>query len=282
MQPEPGDPNVRVTRADIATAARETGLQEGDTLLFHSSLSSMGTVVGGPDAVIDGFLDALGPTGTLAVPTLCNWPPGEQELVFDRWDPATSPSYVGMITEHFRQRPDAVRSDNPTHSVAAIGAGAAELTADHGVSGQRLCPFGNGAFARSSPWQKLVDRNGWYGFIGVDFRIGTLVHFVECGLVEETLARAEAWRRERLANEVAQWLRDGVWPWIPVDTRPKLEPILAAQGRIRYGRIGSATFRMVRAWDFVSGMRDAALAEPEVWLGEGYRAWVGRCASVGS
>ena len=72
MDPERGDRSVQVTREDVTCAAREVGVVPGDTLLFHSSLSSMGTVVGGPDAVIDGFLDAVGPEGTVAVPTLCN------------------------------------------------------------------------------------------------------------------------------------------------------------------------------------------------------------------
>ncbi|MFW5866632.1 MAG: AAC(3) family N-acetyltransferase, partial [Armatimonadota bacterium] len=132
MQPEAGDRAVQVTREDVTRAAREIGITPGDTLFFHSSLSSMGHVIGGPDAVIDGFLDAVGPEGTVAAPTLCDWEAHEQHLVFERWDPTTSPSFVGAITERFRQRPDAIRSDHATHSVAAIGARAEELTAGHG------------------------------------------------------------------------------------------------------------------------------------------------------
>ena len=73
-------------------SARPVGIAEGDTVMLHTSLSSMGTVVGGADAVVDGFLDAVGPTGTVAVPTLCNWTPEEQHLVLERWRPRTSPS----------------------------------------------------------------------------------------------------------------------------------------------------------------------------------------------
>jgi len=67
MQAETGDKCVLVTREDVARAARDVGVVEGDTLMFHSSMKSMGTVVGEPDTVIDGFLDAVGPTGTVAV-----------------------------------------------------------------------------------------------------------------------------------------------------------------------------------------------------------------------
>ncbi len=282
MEPEPGDPKVRVTRAEVAAAARQAGIVPGDLVLFHSSLSSMGHVVGGPDTVIDGFLEAVGPRGTVAVPTLCNWLPEEQGQVYERWDPATSPSYVGRITEHFRHRPDAVRSDQATHSVAAIGARAAELTADHGAFGRRQCPFGDRAFALSSPWQKLVAWNGAYCFIGVNFWVGTMVHFVESLIVERALAKVDADRREAFAGEVAGWMKDGVWPSIRADVRVTLEPALAAKGLMGYAKIGSATLRCVRGAEFVDGMLQAAAADPETWLSEGFRAWLARIEQGGA
>jgi hypothetical protein len=58
-------------------------------------------------------------------------------LRLEDWDIATSPSHPGLITETFRQRPESVRSDNPPHSISAIGARAVELTADHGSGGWR-------------------------------------------------------------------------------------------------------------------------------------------------
>ena len=45
-----------LTRDDIAQGLRELGLAAGDAVLLHSSLSSIGRVVGGADAVIDAFL----------------------------------------------------------------------------------------------------------------------------------------------------------------------------------------------------------------------------------
>ena len=58
MEPEPGDPSITVTRGDVTAGARAVGIVPGDTVMFHSSLSSMGAVEGGADAVIDGLLDA--------------------------------------------------------------------------------------------------------------------------------------------------------------------------------------------------------------------------------
>ena len=140
-----------VYREEIAASLQEVGVRPGDTVMFHSSLSSMGWVVGGADTVIDGFLDAVGPQGTVVVPTLCRMPDGERHLTFDRWNIATSVSCVGRITEVLRHRPDAVRSDHGTHSVAAIGPRARELTANHGAAGPRLGLWGPRAFAGKAP-----------------------------------------------------------------------------------------------------------------------------------
>ena len=57
------------TSADVTAGLHALGITAGDTVFFHSSLKSMGRVTGGPEAVIGGFLEAVGPTGTVVVPT---------------------------------------------------------------------------------------------------------------------------------------------------------------------------------------------------------------------
>lgn len=274
MKPQPGDRSIQVTRGDVTAAARAVGIGPGDTVMFHSALSSMGTVVGGPDTVIDGFLDAVGPTGTVAVPTLCNWTPEEQKFVFVRWNPKTSPSYVSLITETFRPRPDAVRSDHATHSVAAIGSRAVELTARHGGSGPRPGPFGPAAFARESPWQKFYDWNAAYGFIGVTFRVCTMVHFVESLIVERARARARPEARAQLASEIVGWMKPGVWPTVRVDEREIIERMLAEKGIVRYGKIGSATLRCARAKPMVDEWVAILEREPQRWLPAEFLKWM--------
>ncbi len=59
-----------VKREDVADAAIKLGIKSDDVLLVHSSLKSFGFVEGGADAVIDGLLDALNPSGTLVMPAL--------------------------------------------------------------------------------------------------------------------------------------------------------------------------------------------------------------------
>jgi aminoglycoside 3-N-acetyltransferase len=274
MDREAGDKKVQVRAEDVTNALCEVGVVKGDTVMFHSSLSSMGHVVGGADAVIAGFLDAVGPTGTVAVPTLCNWTPEEQHLVFERWDPATTPSFVGAITEGFRRRPDAIRSDNATHSVAAIGARAEQLTARHGMGGLRQGPFGPKAFAVESPWERFRQWDVAYCFLGVTFQVNTMVHYVESLLVERAILRAPEDKREHLESRIARWMQPGIWPTIRIEDREVIEGILAEMAIVRYALIGAATLRCACAKRMVDEWIRTVEADPARWLPDDYLQWL--------
>jgi aminoglycoside 3-N-acetyltransferase len=270
VKPEVGDGAIRVMRSDVTAAVLGVGVVSGDTVMFHSSLSSMGTVVGGADTVIDGFLDAVGPGGTVAVPTL--WlhetdPPIRPE----DWDIETSPSYVGRVTEVFRRRPDSVRSDNLSHSVSAIGARAEELTRDHGKGGLRPCVFGDTAFAKESPWERLYLWNAAYCFIGVDFTVNTMGHYSECNVVERALSRAPLQKRTVLTARLRRRGKPGVWPRHSFQAMGER---LAEMGLVRLGGIGSATVRCCRARDMVDNTLAVLDAEPEKWFDEEFLAWL--------
>lgn len=160
-----------LTQHDITAGLRALGLETGQQVLVHSSLSSFGYVEGGADAVIDALLDTVGPGGTVLVPTLT----GSESLSPQNppvFDPANKPCWTGRIPETFRQRPGAIRSLHPTHSVAAIGADAHALTADHIDS---LTPCDN-----LSPYAKLAQSGtGYILLIGVDHQSNTTMHHVE-------------------------------------------------------------------------------------------------------
>ena len=282
MRPETGDKSVRVTLEDVAAGVRSVGVQPGDVVMFHSSLSSMGTVVGGPNTVIEGFLRAVGPEGTVAAPTL--WWNGSQDLA--EWDYDNSPSYPGIITETFRQRPDSIRSNNPTHSVSAIGPRAAELTADHGKFGLRPCMYRDEAFAEASPWERLYQWNAHYCFLGVDFTVNTMGHYCQCRLIEWALRQAPPERRADLEKRVCRWetlleyyrqSRAGQTPTVtfmwPSFGFQRMGEHLADLGLVRFGKIGSATIRAIRSRVMVDTMLDTLKAQPEEWLPEAFVAW---------
>lgn len=273
---------VEVTAADVTAGVRSVGVGSGDVVMFHSSLKSMGHVVGGPNAVIDGFLAAVGPEGTVAVPTL--WWNGTQDLA--DWDCDNSPSYPGLITETFRQRSDSIRSNNPTHSVSAIGRRAVELTADHGKWGLRPCLFGDAAFAEASPWQRFYDWDAHYCFLGVDFTYNTEAHFCQCLLIERALQQAAPEKRDDLLGRISRWnkiveyyreSRSGagrvvefMWPSFSFKA---MGEHLASLGLVRFGTIGAATLRAIRTRDMVDTILTTLQAEPDKWLPLNFLPW---------
>lgn len=175
------------------------GVTDGDILLFHSSLKSFGYIEGGADAVIDGALLAVGDRGTLAAPTLVQ---RDFANAYKNWDKNRTPSDVGRITEVFRKRPEALRSDQATHSVAAIGPMAKFLTEGHTAYGPRPSIYGDYAFAESSPWQKMYDLGGKVVFMGATIESNTYRHFIEARMIARALAavRDEGAKRELLSR----------------------------------------------------------------------------------
>jgi aminoglycoside 3-N-acetyltransferase len=160
-----------VTKQEILNDLRKLGLKEGDIVLVHSSLSAIGYIEGGADAVIDALLEAVGPTGTILMPTFPL--PGtmmDYAKTDPLFDPKNTPSYMGEITEVFRRRKEALRSLFPTHSVAAIGPHAEYLLKDHEKD---QVPGG-----RNSPFFKLIGLDGYIMLLGCWINALTSNHVV--------------------------------------------------------------------------------------------------------
>jgi len=172
---------MNITRAILNQQLRETSISPGDVLLFHSSLKSMGRIEPTPQVVIEALLDRLTPSGTLVAPTLVPAGQGLRPL----FDPATTPSEVGLLTEIVRTWRGAVRSEHPTHSVTAIGARAMELCADHLKAHGPVTPWGVDALGFNSPWDKLRKWNAWILMIGVDFTYCTILHHAQVRFLHE-------------------------------------------------------------------------------------------------
>jgi len=137
-----------ITKARIARTLARLGVRRGDVMLAHTSMSYFGYVEGGPDTVIDAFLEVLGPRGTLVMPTMTFSRQGVEP--FDR---KRSPSKVGLISETFRQRPGVLRSGHVSHSLAALGPKARAIVRGH----THMKPL----FAKGTPWARLYDMNVW-------------------------------------------------------------------------------------------------------------------------
>jgi aminoglycoside 3-N-acetyltransferase len=171
-----------LTRSSLAGDLRRIGLAEGDAVMAHAAFSRVGTVLGGPDALVDAVLDVIGPEGTVL--SYQDW-----ELGVDVWDedgrvaaafrdhvqpfdPATArPARDhGVLAAVIGTRPGVRRSGNPGASVAAVGARAEEFTADH--------PLDYG-YGEGSPFARLVAAGGRVLMVGAPLDTMTLLHHAE-------------------------------------------------------------------------------------------------------
>ncbi len=195
---------ARTTVTELADCIRNLGL-EGSVAGVHSNVSKVGPVERSPlsDAekerglrpmaktIINGFVEGLGPDGTLFVPTHSGYyvggympeqlrkareegPDGNKRTVLvddGFYRPETSPSKVGAMTQAVVWDDRSVRSMHPTHSTAAIGAEAEYLTGGHAPDSE---PVGiQNAFA------KTVGLDGYILFIGRILESNTSLHAYE-------------------------------------------------------------------------------------------------------
>jgi aminoglycoside 3-N-acetyltransferase len=164
----------RCGREELAAGFRALGVEPGDTVFVHSSLKSLGYVEGGPIAVFEGLWDALGPDGTMIVPTY--YLPGgtianaakDPDYVFD---PSEHGSNLGALPAAFLGFPGVRRSLHPTHSVSAVGRHAGFVTADHHRAAS--------VFGEGSPWQRFVELDGKLLGIGISMGPVTFYHRLE-------------------------------------------------------------------------------------------------------
>lgn len=100
--------------ATLITQLHTLGVRPGQTLIVHTSYRALRPIEGGPLTLIAALRAALGPSGTLVMPTMSA---GDAP-----YDPATTPSLdMGITAELFRQQPGVIRSPHPGASFAAIG-----------------------------------------------------------------------------------------------------------------------------------------------------------------
>ena len=161
---------VHVTKDEIKEGLTSVGLNQGNVILVHSSLSSFGYVKGGAGAVIDALLETVGPVGTVVVPTFTGNPTDMEigvEAVFDVAN-STVDKTIGIIPEFFRRRRNAMRSLHICHSVAAIGP-QAEYLMGEGIS----------AYGIGSSFARLHELDSWNLFLGCSFNSCTALHMPE-------------------------------------------------------------------------------------------------------
>jgi aminoglycoside 3-N-acetyltransferase len=240
-----------VTTASLVRDLRALGVAEGDVVIAHVAMSKLGWVVGGAQAVVEAMLAAVGPTGTLVMPTqsghlsdpaLWQAPPVPAAWVdvirrdMPLFDPALTPTRaMGQAVECFRRHPDAIRSLHPTVSFAAVGPMAVALMADH-----HLSP----GLGEGSPLSKLYAADAKVLLLGVDHGNDTSLHLAE---------HRATWPGKRTYTDGAAVMVDGRRHWVTYDDLEldesdfaALGDAFAAAGGERHGPVGSGTGRLCR------------------------------------
>ena len=233
----------------LAEDLRRLGLGAGDTVLVHTSLSSLGWVCGGAVAVVEALLSVLGRGGTLVVPTHTSdltdpagWsnPPVPESwwstirATMPAFRAAVSPSRgMGVVPEVVRNWPGACRSSHPHVSFAALGQHAATVTDDH-----RLAD----GLGEGSPLARLYELDAAVLLLGVGHDRNTSLHLAEhrSGVrpaVTESGPVLVAGRRK--------WAS-----WSDIDLHveqfPQVGADLERAGLVSVGPVGRASARLMR------------------------------------
>ena len=93
------------------------GLKGDETILIHSSMKAIGAVDGGADTVLDAWMEYF-KDGLLLLPTHTWKTVNADNPVYN---PYTTPSCVGLLTNMFMKRDGVIRSLHPTHSMSGYG-----------------------------------------------------------------------------------------------------------------------------------------------------------------
>ena len=176
-----------VTRDDLVRDLHAIGVRPGDCLMVHSSLGSLGRVLGGAPEVVRALLSAVGSGGTLVMPAFspdvsdpAGWaePVPADDLARARecvpaFDADTTPTTMGLIPETFRRWPGTSRGTHPQVSVCACGPLATQIVGPHSLA------WGQGA---GSPFERLARADARLLLLGVGFNRATLLHYAESTL----------------------------------------------------------------------------------------------------
>src|SRR5919197_2360814 len=122
--PEKQTERIQLSTIELTEQLRALGVAEGGILLVHSSFRATRPVEGGPLGLIDALRAALGPEGTLVMPS---WSESE-DIPFDPLLSAASPD-LGVVADMFWRLSGVLRS-NHCHAFAAAGPHAAQILAD--------------------------------------------------------------------------------------------------------------------------------------------------------
>jgi aminoglycoside 3-N-acetyltransferase len=241
----------------LLAALRRAGIESGDAVLVHSAMTGFDGFHGSIPDIVSVFQDAVGPAGTLLMPTLSMAGSAIEFAAGGKvFDPRTTPSQVGLLTEVFRRSPGVSRSVHPTHSVAAWGNDPQWWLADHHLADS---PCGRG-----TPFHLLLERGGKIALAGTGIAAMTFFHCAE-ELLESRMPfspfTAERYTmRCRVAGEALQSAPMRLYA-PEVSRRRQLAPLeteLRARGKWRESRTGTLRVIVLDAREVLRALEEMA------------------------
>ncbi|MEZ4423442.1 MAG: AAC(3)-IV family aminoglycoside N-acetyltransferase [Gemmatimonadota bacterium] len=235
------------TIREVAGQLRALGVERGGVLLVHTSFRAVRPIEGGPDGLIAALDEALGPEGTLVMPS---WGSSDDEP----FDPAITPasSSLGVVAERFRRQPGVRRSAHQ-HAFAARGPRAEAILAD---------PLPLPPHIPASPVGRVHDAGGQVLLLGVDHDADTTVHLAE--LIAGVPYRVPKYLTARV---------DGVPTRIDYGENDHccarfrlVDGWVREAGVQREGTVGHAHARLVCARDVVDAVVPRLVADPLLFL----------------
>jgi len=248
--------NAQVTKEDIKKGLRKLGLKNGAIVGVHSSLSSLGYVDGGADAVIEALLEVVGQEGTIVMPThstnIVEVERTPEEIAMGvtwlykilPYDPKETPCSTGTIPETFRKRKGAIRSSHPTHSLSAIGPKAEEL-----IEG----------------WHKSLESDAYILLIGADLSICTAMHLAE----KHTQFPQHIMRKITPPKEFLEKYPETEWEWDfgPYPDFSKMEKPCLKHGIMKTVKVGEATLKLVKLRELIDLYVEYLKKNPDLFYG---------------
>jgi aminoglycoside 3-N-acetyltransferase len=208
--------NLMLYKSILVDQLKMLGLKSGDLIMLHASMRAIGQILGGPDQVHQAIMECIQPAGTLMMYLGTE---GEQVYyalargdfsareeteilaycpIFDRYSARARRSH-GILAEFFRTWPGTMCSDNPGARMAAMGAKADWLVANHPL---------NYGYGPGSPLAKLYENNGKILLLGSDLDQVTILHYAE---------HIAPIKNKRLSHFKAPFLKDGQRVWCEVE-----------------------------------------------------------------
>lgn len=238
-----------LTQADIEAGLIRLGLEKGQIVEVHSSLSSFGWVDGGPSTVVNALLNVIGIEGAIvmsAYPVSKILPLSEEEKAWGiqakvrtYTEDYRGPTGMGVIADEFCRRPGTIL----------------------GPHWHRVCSWGRCAEQLSQGYQVLLEMDGWALLLGVDIERLSSMHQAEKYPLPPEITRylelPDEIRRRYPSDDF--YISYGQTPenaWLKIQAQAE------QRGMIKIGQIGQATCRYFKARPVVEMYEEALRTDP--------------------